>query len=579
MREILICEHCGERYPAGSLCACRREEILAGLREAKPRYLWPDGELPEKDEAGVHPVVAGILRKRGIRDNLREFLEAPVNRMLEEKLMNQQEAADRIRRAVETGEKVTIYGDYDADGVTSTALGINILSALGGRVDGYINDRFGEGFGIGVGGVREIHARGTGLIVTADNGIAGHEAIREALRLGMDVVVTDHHEPNGELPPVIVVDPKQPGCGYSNKDLVGAGVLFKVLRQVCLDLGREKLPLKELDLVALGTVADVAPLLGENRVLVKNGLKLMNWEKMRPGIRALREVAGLDKVKSYHLGFVFGPMINAEGRMFGSPETALELLTTQDASRATDCARTLWEHNRKRQELLETQYALAETLLEPEKDIYFLADPRFHEGIVGLIAGRLRENYQRPAIVLGRGEAGTFKGSGRSVPGLNMKELLDKMSALLAGYGGHAQACGLTVREDNLVMLKNFVETEVRNRMKGKEMCREVAVEARLPWESLTMGLAEALEEMEPFGTGFSRPRFLVEDFLADRVAYSRDGRHTRLEKDRISCWRFGVHLESPGPYRLVGVPDINEFQGRRMVQFRIDDCLEEELC
>ena len=574
---VLVCEHCGEKHPEGDLCGCRRQAVLEELKGQAVRYTV-DGPVPRREGAGIHPLVAGLLAGRGIDGDLETFLDAPVGGILNEKMKGQQEAARRIGQAVEAGEPITIYGDYDADGVTSTALGVGLLERLGARVDFYINDRFAEGFGIGVPGVEAIHRRGTRLIVTCDNGIAGVQAIRRARELGMDVVVTDHHEPGESLPDCVVVDPKQPGCSYPNKEITGVGVLFKVLRDVCADRGLEKLPLRELDLVALGTVADVAPLTGENRVFVKNGLKLMNWDRARPGIRAFKEVAGIQEVKSYHLGFVLGPMINAEGRLDGSPEVAVRLLTTTSMEEATGAARQLQAANKRRQELLEGQYELAESLLEPQKDLFFLADGRFHEGIVGLIASRLKENFGRPAIVLGRDGQGRYKGSGRSVPGIHMKELLDKMSGLMEGYGGHAMACGLTVAEENLVVLKNMLETEVKKKMAGRPPGREVPVDGVLGWEDLDMALARGLERLEPFGQGFPRPKFLVEGFVPDRLGYSKDGKHTRMDKEKVTCWRFGERIEEDGPFRLVGYPDVNEFRGTVSLQFKVEDCRPERV-
>lgn len=552
-------------------------------REAAPVRWEAPGEEIRPVDWGVHPVAAGILRARGIaRDDWASFRDAPIGGLLRpEGLRNAPEAAARIHRAVREKEPITLYGDYDADGITAVALGVDLLEQLGARVDWYINDRFGEGFGIGVRGVEELARRGTRLLVTADNGTSGQAAVARARDLGMEVVVTDHHEPNGPLPECLVVNPKQPGCSYPNRDLAGVGVLFKVLQLVCESLGETRREQKQLDLVALGSVADMVPLRGENRILVKNGLKLMtrDWRekgRVRPGIAALMEQAGTSSVRAEHLGFQFGPMLNAEGRLNGSPGISVKLLLSRDPEEARRCAGELAKINRKRKEKTAEQIGWAQEMADLEKSLLFLADPRFEEGLAGLVAGRLADRFNRPALVLARTPQGLYKGSGRAGEGVDLKGMLDPLAGLLDAYGGHAQACGLTVSEPNLATVKSLLETRARALLGAGPRERIRTADARVQPDELDEDLAEAFGEMEPFGEGFPRPLLLVEGFVPTETGYSQSGLHTRMEKNGVTFWRFGERIEGAGPFCLAGSLEMEEYRGRKKPRFRVEHIREE---
>lgn len=605
-----VCPFCQRTHLVGEVCVCvkerkrleKREALLEEKKNGPLTYRlrsYKEGEesstttsKAKGDRSGrgrkatgfsLHPLVERILEERGIED-VETFVKAPISSLIDRPMLNQRQAARAISRALDKGKKITIYGDYDVDGVTSVALGLNILRALGGQVDYYINDRFSEGFGIHAGAVEKISQRGTDLIITADNGISGIEASQKAKELGIGLIVTDHHEPNPQgLPQALVVDHKQDGCDYPNKELVGVGVLFKVLDEVCRLRGMGRRALHELDLVALGTVADVAQLVGENRSLVKNGLLLMDpgqlgaKKALRPGIQALREAAGLketDPVEAYHLGFIFGPMINAEGRLEGSPHKAVELLTSRDLTRARQLAGQLKEINEKRKKLVKDLYEKALDLVDPDKAVFIIADPAFEEGVVGLLAGKLSEDFGRPAIVLTQGKDGRLKGSGRSVPGLNLKACLDKLAGLLVAYGGHSQACGLTVEADAFVPVKNMLETEVEARM-GQVKKRPVLVDLVVEDQALSADLFEDMEKLAPFGLGFPRPRLMVRPFKLAKISYSRDKKHSRLSGQAaagIDFWAFGQTLEDPEELAcLVGTTRLSFFRGRKQLQFRIE--------
>ncbi|QRN85017.1 single-stranded-DNA-specific exonuclease RecJ [Clostridia bacterium] len=588
-----VCTHCGRTFIEGTVCECialkeqeekKKQLLKEKTRRSKSFQYHCVTQNRKVDENGLHPKLLTLLGNRGIVD-IEKFITCPISALRTEKLLNQNQAVERLERAIKEGEQITVYGDYDVDGVTSAAIGLNILRDLGAKVDYYINNRFEEGFGIGKKGVEAIARRGGSLILTADNGIAGYEAVEYAKTLGLEVLVTDHHEPNDRLPDCIVVDPKQPGCPYPNKDIVGVGVLFKVLDDLARRLGKGRRALHELDLVAMGTVADVAPLLGENRILVKNGLKLMDpaalvgKRKLRPGIEALRAVAGLDKapVNAYHLGYLFGPMINAEGRLNGVPEKSVELLTTNNLGRAVSLARELSTLNDKRKKTVEELYDIALEQIDLTKKILIVADARFHEGVVGLLAGRLKKEFYLPAIVLGVDQAGCFKGSGRSIPGFNLKKKLDKLSGLLEAYGGHELACGLTVTEDNYQTVKNMLETQAAICFPG-EVVEHIDIDVELGKEDICETLVQDLEKLEPFGQGFPRPKFWVHSFKPDSLGYSRDGKHTRMKakigSKTMDFWAFGQRIEGDETcFDILGSPSFNVFRGKRSIQFRIEEC------
>jgi len=592
---LVICEHCGASHDENTTCACvrrsaeeKRKRLLEEKKNHQKRYrlrLKKSDSADQEESTSLHPLLVSLLKDRGI-EKPEAFVRCPIGDLIETPMLHQEEAEERIFRAIKDKEPITIYGDYDADGVTSVALGLNLLRDLGATVDYYINNRFSEGFGIGKTGVEELAVRGTRLIITADNGIAGHEAIARAKELGMEVLVTDHHEPNGDVPHGIVVDPKQPGCPYPNKNLVGVAVLFKILHGVCKRLNKKRRAFHELDLVALGTVTDVAPLLGENRILVKNGLKLMNPSSLgpnksvRPGILALRQVASLsptEDVNAYHLGFIFGPMINAEGRLDGVPDNAVRLLTTSDPQEATELARKLRDKNDKRKKLVEDLYGTCLRLIDPEKKIFVLADASFDEGVVGLLAGRLKQDFYTPAIVLGIDKQGRCKGSGRSREGFNLKKELDKLSGFLVSYGGHEMACGLTIEQKNMDVLKNLLETQAQ-RILQDEAKECIRIDAKLSLEDISLKLVEDMALLEPFGEGFPRPKFLLEAFEPLDISLSKSGLHTRMKAKTaagiIDVWAFGQIIKEKKEARsLIGFPLINEFRGRRSISFRAEVC------
>lgn len=564
-----ICENCGEMVEDNKECLCVLEIKKDKLKSRSIKYYLKK----QKDEN----IINNILKSRNIDLDFKDFIEVDFQKIYDDKFLNQNEAADIIIKAIENKVKIAIYGDYDADGITGTAIGINILRALGAETTHYINDRFTEGFGINEKGVISLHKEKVGLIITVDNGIAGIDGVKKAKELGMEVIITDHHEPNSEeLPDCLIIDPKQPGCPSINKEITGVGVLFKLLLDICQRFGKELIAKKEMDLVALGTVADMAPLLDENRLIVKTGLMIWNHNKGKYGIKRLIEKVGLKKdVTSYDLGFIFAPILNAESRLKGRPVKGIIILTSNDKNEIDNAVDELIEINNKRKEMLEEQIKIGESLIDPNKDLFFISDNRITEGIAGLIASRIMDCYKRPTIVLGKTHEGYYKGSGRSIQEFNLKKALDKNSKLLKNYGGHKLACGLTIESMNLDLVKNLLETEGKMQLENKELVEKVYIDSKLSTSDINNELMENLNQLEPFGNGFNKPLFLLENISIDNVMYMKDV-HSKFINDGIEFIAFNKLLERGNKCSMVGIPQINSYNGRQSIQFVIKHVLEE---
>ena len=564
-----ICESCGELVEDNEVCLCVLTMKKDKLKARAKKYF-----LKKQKDSNI---VNQILKSRNIDLDYKDFIEVDFNKIYEDKYLNQDKAVKKIMEALEKKVKIAIYGDYDADGITGTAIGLNILRGLGADTAYYINDRFTEGFGINPEGVKALHKEKVGLIITVDNGIAGIEGVNKAKELGIEVIITDHHEPNSEiLPDCLIVDPKQPGCPSVNKEITGVGVLFKILLDICQKLGKELIAKKEMDLVALGTVADMAPLLGENRLIVKTGLMIWNHSKGKYGIKRLIEKTGLRKdITAYELGFVFAPILNAESRLKGRPVKGITVLTSKDTSEIDKAVDELIEINNKRKEMLEQQIQIGESLIDPDKNLFFIFDNRITEGIAGLIASRIMDSYKTPTIVLGRTHEGYYKGSGRSIQDFNLKKALDKNSKLLKNYGGHKLACGLTVEQANLDLVKNLLETEGKMQLENKEAVDNVYIDSKLMTNDLNMDLMDSLNQLEPFGNGFNRPLFLIEDLRVENVTYMKDI-HSKFTMNGIEFIAFNKLMEKGNKVSLVGNPQINSYNGRQSIQFVIKEILEE---
>lgn len=503
-------------------------------------------------------------------------------------LLNMPAAVDRVAAAIRNDEHIAIYGDYDVDGVTATALLTQVLESYGAHVTPYIPDRFEEGYGLNIAALDALQGQGVGLVVTVDCGIRALDEAAHARRIGLDMVISDHHHVGEELPPALaVINPKQEGDDYPEKMLAGVGLAYKLaqglLRRHPLPGGIDETAL--LDLVALGTVADLAPLSGENRVLVRRGLRVLN-QTPREGVKSLIRIARLSagQIRAVSIGFQLGPRLNAAGRL-ASAWAAYNLLTTHREERAERLADELEAHNRERQQLTRdiTAHARELALEEGGADyLLFAAHESFNAGVVGLAASRLTDEFYRPAFVAEiRPEEGKSVGSARSIPEFNVTEALDSCSELLVRYGGHAAAAGFTVMNDRREELAGRLRDCAASRLAGADLRPAVTIDMEVALHELSFELAKQLQELEPCGYGNPSPVLVARDVqvLSHRTV-GREGGHLKMSlrssnSAPLDAIGFGLGewtTHMPAFVDVVFEFDINEWQGLRSLQLNVKD-------
>jgi single-stranded-DNA-specific exonuclease len=509
-----------------------------------------DGAGPARDLAkalGLLPAVGRALWARGIRDaaSAQRFLEPRLDQLPDPfELKGIDAAVARLRRALEEREAICVYGDYDVDGVTSTALLVSILrklaacapgSAPPARVDFYVPHRLIEGYGLNLDAMKKLADRGTRLVVSADCGVTAVAEVDRATSLGLDVVVIDHHTAAQSLPrAVAILNPHQPGCTFPGRQLAAVGVAFHLLlalRKRLREAGwfsppqRPEPNLREvLDLVALGTIADVVPLTGPNRVLVHFGLKELA-RGARPGVAALKAVAQLSDVSCGDVGFKLGPRINAAGRL-DDASVGVRLLLCEDPAEARRLAEQLDRANAERQEL---QARIATEAVEQASQIkdrlaLVVSSPGWHVGVVGIVASRLVEKFHRPALVLAD-EGGTTKGSGRSIEGFHLYDALASCSVHLTRFGGHRHAAGVTLPTDKVAALADALEAQARAQLDPASLTPRVRCDVELQVSELDLELARQLQRLAPFGVGNPEPVFVCRSLEAHEVKLLPDKR------------------------------------------------------
>ncbi len=476
---------------------------------------------------GLPEVVGRVLAARGIdvaaaegflNPTLRDHLPDP------SALRDMDQAAERLAQAVMAGEQVAVFGDYDVDGATSTALLMRFLGAVGSRCRPYIPDRQAEGYGPNIAALRRLQQEGASLVVTVDCGIAAFDTLAEAGEAGLDAIVVDHHEAEPRLPPAqAVVNPNRldEDTGLGHMAAVGVAFLLVVATNRALRAAgwyegdRREPDLRQwLDVVALGTVCDVVPLTGVNRALVGQGLKVMA-RRNNAGLRALADVGGVRQVPdAYHLGFVLGPRVNAGGRV-GEAELGTRLLATDDGNEAAEIAKRLDGYNKERQEIEAAMLQEAMEMVEggaSSGPLIFAAGEGWHPGVIGIVAGRLKERYNRPACVVSIGSDGLGKGSGRSIAGLDLGAavLAARQEGLLENGGGHAMAAGFTVAADKLDAFRDFVAARLADQVEGETVVPRLTLDGAVDPRAVTADLVRALEHLAPFGAGNAQPRFAL---------------------------------------------------------------------
>ena len=475
-------------------------------------------------EAGTHPLLARIYAARGIES--RDELDYSLKSLLPPaRLKGVEDAARLLADATEAGARMVIVADYDCDGATACAVGIRALRAFGAEVGYLVPNRFEYGYGLTPAIVELAMGLEPEVLITVDNGIASVEGVAAARDHGIATVITDHHLPGDDLPEAdVIVNPNQPGCDFPSKALAGVGVMFYTMLALRTELrergafaGKAEPNLAELlDLVALGTVADVVRLDHNNRILVAQGLQRMRADRMQPGIRALFAAAGRDasRATTFDMGFALGPRLNAAGRL-ADMSLGIECLITDDMGRALNIAQELDSLNRERRAIeadMQQEAMAGLDHLDPgSRASLTLFEPEWHQGVIGILAGRIKEKFHRPTIAFARGNDGEIKGSGRSIPGLHLRDALDLVTKqapdLILRFGGHAMAAGLTIREHDLPRFEALFEEVVRNLIDPADLTRRLETDGALEDSLYNLETARLLER-EIWGQGFAPPVF-----------------------------------------------------------------------
>jgi single-stranded-DNA-specific exonuclease len=549
-------------------------------------WLYPPAIPPRVEQAlqDFTPLQRLILSRRGVetRQQADEYLYAGLPSSSDPMLLGGMGVAiDRLLRAIDSREKTVVYGDYDTDGVTASAVMLLYLGQLGARVESYIPNRFDEGYGLNTDALTAIRASGAGLVLTVDSGIRSVEEIESAAQSGLDVIITDHHHPGAELPPAVaIVNPRQRGDAYPFKELAGVGVAYRL----CQALARRRSlaePTSLLDLVAVGTVADVVSLSGENRHLVARGLEILNRHE-RPGLLALTAVSRypVGRLDASAIGFGLGPRLNAAGRM-GSAAAALQLLLESDQQAAMRLAEELERANQERRRATQEVVERASVGIEGqgEEDIIVVADPSFNEGVVGLAAARLAEAYYRPALVAHRGEEQT-RGSARSIPEFHITQALDECAELIDRHGGHAAAAGFTISNDRWDEFVTRIGEVARRSFAGKKLRPSLEIDAVVGLGEIDESLLAFVGQLEPCGHGNPAPVLASHDVrILQRRVVGRDGAHLKLTlsdgrsfRDAIAFRQGAKHDQLPEIVDVAFKPEWNDYMGVRSIQLNVVD-------
>jgi single-stranded-DNA-specific exonuclease len=537
---------------------------------------------------GISPLLARIYAARGVTDP--KQLDAELAGLLPiTQLKNAEAMARLLADAIAAKQRLLIVADYDADGATACAVGLRALRVFGTTVDYLVPNRFEYGYGLTPEIVRLAEETKPDIIITVDNGIASHAGVEEAHRLGMRVFVTDHHLPAETLPDAdVIVNPNQPGCDFPSKNIAGVGVMFYVMLALRAELRSrgafENSPepnlAKLLDIVALGTVADVVKLDDNNRILVRQGVARIAASHACAGIRALYQVAARDpqRASTWDLGFMLGPRLNAAGRLTDM-SLGIELLTTDDDARAQELAHKLDELNRERREIeagmQETALAALDEITVDERFALSLFNPAWHQGVIGILASRLKEKFHRPVIAFAQGNTSELKGSGRSIAGFHLRDALDLVAKrhpdLLKKFGGHAMAAGVTIDEAALAQFEAAFETVAREWLTPALLSRTIETDGSLPVPHADLDTAQTLAR-QVWGQGFPEPQFLDRFQVTQQRIVGE--KHTKLLLSRdgqpFDAMLFFRAETLPDAIEAVYRLDVNEYKGRRSVQLII---------
>ena len=541
----------------------------------------------------ISTITSQLLINRGISDiqQAERFLSSTLSDIRSPLGMKgMKEGVERVQKALHNKEKIAIYGDYDVDGITSTSILLMFLKSAGANVSYYIPERIAEGYGLNADAISKLAERGVTLLITVDCGISDHAELKLAKGLGIDVIVTDHHEVPGDLPPAYaIINPKQSGCPFPFKNLAGVGVAFNfiiALRASLRDEGfwkeKEVPNLKEyLDLVALGTIADVVPLVDENRIFVKYGLMELT-ASTKPGIIALKEISGLNDVpiNAGMVGYRLAPRINAAGRV-GKGVDGVRLLTSESYDEAASIAKLLDDGNKERQGLeeviLREATGMVESGLISDRKSIVLASENWHPGVIGIVASRIAEKYYRPTVMIAIKD-GVGKGSARSIHSFMLYEGLKECSHLLNEFGGHDYAAGLSINEENIEKFRDAFERVASNKLSDEDMVPEMDIDATMDLNDVTEGLVNELDNLAPFGEANPEPLLCSTGLgIADCKVVGNNHLKMRVKQGRTVRDAIGFGMGnlnlSPGiNLDTAFIPQINLWNGGKSIQLKLKD-------
>ncbi|MGC2872424.1 single-stranded-DNA-specific exonuclease RecJ [Ihubacter sp. rT4E-8] len=540
----------------------------------------------------LEPKIIELLHKRGLdtEEDIEEFLTARPQKTYDPfLLLNMEAGVDLILSAIEEDEKICIYGDYDADGITSTVVLMETLSQLTDQVSYYIPSRFDEGYGLNCTALDKIKAAGVDLVVTVDCGSVSCEEVDYARRIGLKILVTDHHTIKDQIADCLVINPMQPGCPYPFKHLAGVGVAFKLAQAIAAETGLDKRIInRTLDLVGIGTIGDIVPLVDENRTLAKYGIRATNVSK-RPGLTALLEGVSLKQgsICSENISYIIVPHLNASGRM-DSARVAARLMLEKQKDSVQDGVDKLIACNQRRKQLQAETFEQCRQLVETRyrDDLFYVIDlPEAHEGITGIVAGKVKETYNRPTVIVTPTAGHCLKGTGRSIEGVNIYELLSENRELFQRFGGHSAACGFTMKEENLELLRQNLNQSMERLLDEKPFLFDARMQADLELraQDVNLRLVEQMQLLEPFGC--ENPQPLVKLHLRPQAMrrIGSQGQYTRFtgildDQRELSCVIFrnaGEYdeiLQAGAAVDMIGTLSSQTWNGKTYLQFTVSE-------
>ena len=535
----------------------------------------------------INKLLATIIANRGITgEQINKFLNPKRSDFYNPYGMPDMEiAVERIEKAIKNQEKTIIYGDYDVDGITSVTVLKSFLEERGLQVGVYIPNRLEEGYGLNKEAVEKISKQGYTLMITVDCGISAVEEVKYANELGIETIITDHHEPGNEIPEAMaIVDAKRKDNTYPCRNLAGVGVVFKLIQAISIKIGlEEKEYLKYLDIVCIGTISDIVPLTDENRVIVKLGLKLVEQTR-NLGLRAILQATGYNKIDSITISFGIAPRINACGRM-GYQEEALKLFLSKDINEVNMLTQKLNEYNKIRQEIEKNIFSDAIVQIEEKKlenkNTIVLMGKNWHHGVIGIVASKITEMYFKPSILLCE-EDDYGKGSGRSIPGFDLYETLTECKESIDRFGGHSMAVGITVKKEKFNEFKEKLEQRAKEK-NIEEIVPILKIDAQINLDEISRDMVESLKELEPFGEENKTPLFLFRNLKIDSIRALTEGKHLKLtlkdNKNIVNAIGFNLG-EYSNEYKIgdridvVGNLEINSFNGVENIQINIKDLM-----